>query len=104
MKHIPIIGFFLIITIGCYFNASITNEESEKEKGEEITEQLYSYIIDKKYDNSIKSLLSKELLLNVPINRFDSTLFILNEKLGNYRERELIEWSTKRQKGNNEFW
>lgn len=103
MKRLFFINLLLIFG-SCYFNTSISNEESEKEKGEKIANIFYEYIINQNYDGSIKPYLSKELLVVTPINRMDSLLSLINNRSGYYKSRELEKWSTKRQKGTDELW
>ncbi|MFA5619863.1 MAG: hypothetical protein WDA08_06115 [Weeksellaceae bacterium] len=103
MKELYLISVLLFFG-SCYFNASVSNEESEKEKGEKIANIFYEYIINQNYDGSIEPYLSKELLIVTPINQMDSLLLLINNRSGHYKSRVLEKWSTKRQKGTDELW
>lgn len=103
MKKIFLISSLLIFG-SCYFNASLTNEESERKKGEEVTNIFYEYVKNQDLDGSIEPYFSKELLAITPIDQLDSLFLLINNKSGNYISKELDEWSTKRQKGTDESW
>ena len=94
----------LLILGSCYFNASFTNEESERKKGEEVANIFYEYVENQSLDGSIEPYFSKELLEITPIEELDSLLLLINNKSGDFISRELDEWSTKRLKGSEEIW
>jgi len=94
----------LLFLGSCYFNASITNEESERKKGEEVANIFYEYVKNQNLDGSIEPYFSKELLEITPIEELDSLLLLINNKSGDYISKELDDWSTKRQKGSDENW
>lgn len=103
MKKIFLISSLLIFE-SCYFNTSLINEESERKKGEKITNAFYEYVKNQDLDGSIKPYFSKELLAITPIDQLDSLFLLINNKSRNYISKELEEWSTKRQKGIHESW
>lgn len=94
--------YLLFITVlffsSCYFNATLTNEESEKEKGKLIAEKLYDYIKSKEFDDSIKPYLSSVMLQNNSMELLNQTFKNIQLENGSFMSKELTDWSTKRGK------
>lgn len=103
MKRLFLISIVFLFG-GCYYNATILNEESEKEKGEEVADIFYKYVKNQNFDGSVEPYFSKEFLVVTPISQLDSLLSLIKSKSGNYKYKELKKWNTKRQKGTNELW
>lgn len=103
MKRLFLVSVILFFG-SCYFNASISNEESEKKIGEKVADIFYEYVKKQNFSGSIKPYFSKEFLAVTPINQLDSSLTLIRNKSGSYKSRDLEKWSTKRQKGTNELW
>src|SRR5690606_7069186 len=83
----------------CYFNATLTNEESEKEKGELVAEKLYDYIRSKEFDGSIQTYLSNVMMQNNSMDILNQTFKNIQSENGSFVSKELIDWNTKRGKG-----
>lgn len=103
MKRLVLISMVFFIG-SCYYNATISNEESEKKKGEQVADVFYQYVEDSNFDGSIKPYFSTEFLAATPVSQLDSLLSFIKGKSGSYEYKELKEWSTKRQKGTHELW
>lgn len=88
----------LLFFSSCYFNATLTNEESEKEKGILIAEKLYDYIESKEFDNSIKPYLSIGMLQNNSMEILNQTFENIQSENGSFVSKELTKWSTERGK------
>lgn len=99
MKIKKLLFIAVLFLSSCYFNATLTNEESEKEKGEIIAEKLYDYIKSKKFDSSIKPHLSNVMLQNNSMELLNQTFRNIQSENGAFISKELLDWSTKRGKG-----
>lgn len=99
MKINKLLFLAVLFLSSCYFNATLTNEESEKEKGEIIAEKLYDYIKSKKFDSSIKPYLSNIMLQNNSMELLNQTFSNIQSENGSFISKELLDWSTKRGKG-----
>lgn len=99
MKINKLLFLAVLFLSSCYFNATLTNEESEKEKGEIIAEKLYGYIKSKKFDSSIKPYLSNIMLQNNSMELLNQTFSNIQSENGSFISKELLDWSTKRGKG-----
>lgn len=103
MKYL--FSFLIILTLtACNFGNMVTNEESEKIKGEEVADLLYDYISQQKFDGSIEPYISKEFQQYMSVDRLDKTLKDFTRKLGKYEDKSLTNWTTQRHKETGELW
>lgn len=91
-----LLAFGLIFTlclISCNFNATNVNDESDKIDAEKVTEELYSYIKKKDFTRAEK-LFSDQFYAVTSKAGLHDIFQKTNKTLGNYEERELLDWKT----------
>lgn len=90
-----IIVLFLLFLFSCNFNIIKNNEVKEKDKANEVIDVFYQNIQNDNIEE-FKDLFSDEFTEQVQIEDFQRALSSYNKILGNYIDRELYEWATKR--------
>jgi|SRR5690625_1984508 len=101
MKSYKLLFICVVLFSSCYFNATRTNEKSEKEKGQVLAEKLYDYIEDAKFNNSIKPYLSSGMLENTSTDELNQIFKKIQSQNGSFERKKLLDWSTKRGKDEN---
>jgi len=102
MKKI-LFAFGLIFTLclfSCNFNSTNINDELDKIDAEKVTDELYSYINKKDFTRAEK-LFSKQFFAVTNKAGLQDIFQKTNKVLGNYKDRELLQWKTSRIVGTN---
>jgi hypothetical protein len=93
-KNILIVALVCFVAIGCKFNSSMLNQESDKADGEKVTNELYSLLSEDKFAEAEKlfgeeffGVTSKEDLLLI----FTKT----RDALGKFKSNKLADWKTE---------
>jgi len=99
-KEIYLLMFISLLLFSCKYNATYENDEIEKKEAEAVTEKLYKDLKGKDYLDAEKyfsskffQATSKEDLVGI----FTKT----NEKLGDFKSKNLIDWKTHKIVGSN---
>ena len=91
-----------IILIGCSFNNTYVNDESDKVEAEQVVNQLYDCIEDKRYDDA-ELLFSQDFFKVTNKEALHDMFLKTKNKLGDYKYKKLIHWQTKRVTGDKPF-
>ena len=87
-----LLSLTLILT-SCNFNVKLQNSSEEKDKAELVIADFHTNYNTSKFEKN-KQLFSIEFLDVVDFNELTSVLVEHKTILGNYKDKELLEWST----------
>lgn len=84
----------------CHFNSQYIDRTEDKMAGEVVTNKLYDYIKNKKYEETI-SLCSQNFFEKSTKEDFIKLLQVVNEKIGDLEDVNIDSWNTRRVVGSN---
>jgi hypothetical protein len=100
MKKIILVLFLSFGFLSCNFSGNITyeNEVSEKEDAESVTAMFYLFLSRDDFENTIGSISNSFYKVS---SKEDLLYFLKSkrEKLGAFKDYDLIEWKTSRVEG-----
>jgi hypothetical protein len=97
-KNIFIVALVCFLAVGCNFNTSMINQDSDKADGEKAANALYSALSEDKFDEAEKlfgeetfEVATKEQLLDLFVKTRDN--------LGKFQGNKLVDWQAQETSG-----
>ena len=98
----PIIKFLMFITFfiftSCHFNSIYVNKQEDKDEGENVTTNFYTYLQKNEFENSLQLMSSKFFEKSTEKQTIEFMNNVTN-KLGAVKYAKIKEWHTLRVEG-----
>jgi hypothetical protein len=94
IKSCFFLSFLTVLLNCCHANTQFINRKADKENGEQILEQFYTYIKNDNLEACI-SLFSEEFLAVTSKQDFVTHIYENKQKLGSIKSTKLQKWETR---------
>lgn len=88
----------LFVASGCNQNNPYLNREEDKQEAEKVTNELFSLIQERKFDETLK-LFSPEFYKKTSSKRLLDVYIMVSKQLGKLKSFDIQKWETKRLEG-----
>ena len=92
------VALICFMAVGCNFNSSTINQESDKAEGEKVANSLYSLLSEDKYAEAEK-MFGEEFFAVASKEKLSSIFTKTREVLGKFKGNKLVDWKAQETSG-----